>query len=1130
MTTHPDHVGDRYGTGTGAVLLSGMAALVRGPVEQVRSDRADGYRTAAFISGYQGSPLGGYDRELARNRDLLDELGIVHRPGLNEELAATAVMGSQVAALRPTFRYDGVIGYWYGKAPGLERAGDAIRHAQYAGTSRRGGVVAFVGDDPSSKSSTLPSRSDSTLAALGLPVLAPADVQDMLDLSRHAVALSRRCGLWVAVRIVTAIADSSALVDIAPDRPGVQVVTPRNSGEGSPASGWAPALSAQLVPPHTTALESEVLQTRLEAARQYVAENALHRLLVDTRDAWLGIVCAGHDAVEVMRALARLGVTPDQADDLGIRVLALLATHPLDIDAVRSFAAGLDTILVVEDKKPTLEDAIRSALYDHHHRPRITGRTDHRGAPLIPVAGSITAERILPALHAMLTSRVDPARLRAPDPRPRPRMMLPLTTTSARTPYLCSGCPHSTSTRAPDDALVAMGIGCHGLVRFIPSGDRGELFGITQMGGEGSQWLGIEPFVDDRHLFQNIGDGTFFHSGQLSVQAAVAAGAHITFKLLYNSGVAMTGGQDAVAQLPVPALATKLLAEGVTKVAITTDNPSRYRRMRLPRGVTVHPRDQVVPVQESLRATLGVTVLIHDQQCAVEKRRDIKRGKLPAPATLITIDQRVCEGCGDCGVQSNCLSLHPIETPFGTKTTIDQTSCNHDTTCLKGDCPAFVTVRPASRRSSDAPAARQAVPVDIDTLPQPSAVVGGARVVMPGIGGTGVVTTSQILATAAAMDGQPVTTTDQTGLSQKGGPVRSTMTIGMPGGQTTTLLLAFDLVTAVQDLHTADLTGQTVVVASTSRAPVGATVGRPWEAAYDTTALRAELDARTAAARNVYVDAAAMTSDLIGNAASANVFLVGVAHQHGLLPLSGDSIEHAIATNGIAVQANLTAYRAGRRWASNLTTGGLDQRLPDPDLNAFVAARAADLVRYLNRRYADRYLTTVQHCWAAETIVEGTGDFTRTVAHHLHRVMAYKDEYEVAALLLLNRTALLRQYGPGSRISWNLHPPLLRAAGVRRKLAFGPWTRPLLAGLAASRRLRGTAMDPFGHTSTRRTERRLITHYEELVRSLADTLSDNYDEAVRIAGLIDVVRGYEHVKARNIETYRQSLAELGRDL
>jgi indolepyruvate ferredoxin oxidoreductase len=1123
---------DRYVAASGDVLITGIQALVRGPLDQLRADRRAGLRTAGFVSGYPGSPLGGYDRELQANHALLAEYSVVHRPALNEELGATAVMGSQLASTFGTRRYDGVVGVWYGKAPGLDRAGDAIRHAQFAGTARHGGVLALVGDDPAAKSSTVPSRSEPLLAALGLPVLFPGTMQEILDLSRHGIELSRACGLWVAMKVITPVADGTGVANIDPDRLAPVVPVLERDGHA-----WSPTLTGHIGPPNAAAMEGDVLGTRMEMVTRYLDANSINREVVRTPAAWLGIVAGGYHAELVLEALGVLGLDAEGASALGIRVLELAALHPLDAAAVRRLAKGVETVLVVEDKQPFLETAVRDALYATADAPSVLGKRDRDGSPLVPLAGAVTTATLVEALRRVLQTKVAPERL-APSRR-EPALQMIVSPEAVRTPFFCSGCPHNTSTKVPDGAVVGAGIGCHGMIVMMDPGGRGEVVSITQMGGEGSQWIGIAPFVDTPHLFQNIGDGTYCHSGQLAIQAAIAASVTMTFKLLYNAAVAMTGGQDATGALGVREIATKLVAEGVKELIITTDEPRKYRGVTLPARTAVWHRDRIVEAQEHLAGVNGVTVLIHDQQCAAEKRRDRKRGILAAPAFKVVIDHRVCEGCGDCGVQSNCLSLQPLDTEFGRKTVIDQASCNLDVSCIKGDCPAFVTARPAKTGATAAPRRP-----DI-ALPEPTLVVpvGGVTIRMPGVGGTGVVTVSQLLGAAAKIDGKASHAVDQTGLSQKAGPVVSTTSIGTPEPGRIDVLLGFDLLVAVTPANVAGLDpASSIVVASTTVTPTGRMVGRPDATSIDVLAYLGELDQRSRSALNRYVDASALTIGLLGSAVTANVLLLGVAFQAGVIPLSAAAIERAITLNGAAVEENLAAFAWGRAWvvdpdavdsaagrevAAEVETSGLDDLADDPVLQRMVAIRRAELVDFQSAATAARYVGIVRRCHEAERAAGSDGTFAQTAAHQLHRLMAYKDEYEVARLLLSGRARVEHAVGPVDRTAWNLHPPLLRQMGLKRKVRLGEWSRPALVSLRWMKRLRGTPFDPFGRTEVRRVERQLVRDYVGLLDGLLPRLAVDHAECRRVAGLVDMVRGYESVKLRNVTAYRAALAEAG---
>ena len=904
---------DRYRLTEGRVLLTGIQALARIVIEQLRRDQRAGLNTAAFLAGYPGSPLGGLDQEVARARALVPDLPIVHQPAVNEELGATAVMGSQLAPGRPDARYEGVVGVWYGKAPGLDRAGDALRHGVFAGASPKGGALVLVGDDPACSSSTMPSSSDATLVDLHMPILYPGTTEECLELGLHAVAMSRASGLWSSMKIVTPVADGFGTVTL----PVLDAdpIIPTHDIDGVP---WTSHPSAHFLGPRMLEVEREFREIRLPLARRYGAANGLNRISVDPSDAWIGLVATGFTYYELLDALRRLGLDSERAiADAGIRVLQLRMPVPFDPDIVRSFARGLDEIVVVEEKNPTLEWLVKDALYGGPSQPLVLGKTHEDGRTLMKSWGRLDADAMLPGLRERLGTRLGD-RL-APEPPAAPaRPLIPVAI--ARTPFFCSGCPHNWGTKVPDGALVGAGTGCHGMTLLMDEERVGETIGITAMGNEGAQWIGMEPFVAADHLFHNYGDGTYFHSAQLALQYCIGAGKHMTFKILYNDTIAMTGGQVAPYKVGVPELATILLAQGVTKVAITAEDVGRYQGVDLPKGVKVHDRTDIVAVQEDLRSTPGVTVLIHDQACAAELRRARRRGKLRMPTRRVVINHRICEGCGDCGDVSNCLSVQPLDTPLGRKTTIDQASCNFDESCLQGDCPAFMTVEIDPDGAADAKSGRPALDIPDPTV-DPSA--DHVRVRMAGIGGTGVVTVAQILATAALLDGWEVRGLDQTGLSQKAGPVVSDVVLARPGAISSNLVgarqaevvLGFDALVAASDgaISAAD-PAMTTVIATTHRTPTGRMVAHP-DLVYPSEAIEARLAAATKVDGNRFVDATALASALAGSAASANVLLLGIAVQDGRIPVSVDAVERAIDLNGVAVDANLAAFDWGRRWA-----------------------------------------------------------------------------------------------------------------------------------------------------------------------------------------------------------------------
>jgi indolepyruvate ferredoxin oxidoreductase len=1129
---------DRFRLEDGRVFLSGLQALARVPVDQLRIDRRLGLTTAAFASGYQGSPLGTFTEELQRAAATVPDLPVVVRPGVNEELAATAVMGSQLAMTLHDARYDGVVGLWFGKGPGFDRASDAIRHAVFAGTSAHGGVMAVVGDDPAAKSSTVPSSSDATMVDLHMPILFPGDVQEALDLGRHAVALSRTCGLWAGLKLVTAVADGTGTVDVHPDR--IRPTAPVVEVDGRP---FQPQPNGRLLTPYTLDMEREFLEVRSVLAQRYGVENHLNRVAVRTDDDWIGIAASGHTFHELREALAVLGLRTD--DDLrraGVRLFQLLMPVPLDPAQAREFAVGLDEVLVVEEKNPTLERHLKGALYDGPHRPRVVGRTDEIGLKLVPGDGTLDVDRLVEPLHRRLSPRVGD-RLRALGEVVRTeRPRIPLTVN--RTPFYCSGCPHNTSTRADPDTLVGGGIGCHAMVALMDPDRVGDIVGLTQMGGEGAQWIGMEPFVERSHLVQNLGDGTFFHSGSLAVRAAVAAGVDITYKLLYNGTVAMTGGQDPQGQMSVPDVTRSLLLEGVSRVIVTSDDPGRHQLHELPAGVEVWHRDRLQEAQRLLADIPGVTVLLHDQACAAEQRRARSRGLVPTPGFRVVINERVCEGCGDCGDVSGCLSVQPVDTPWGRKTRIHQTSCNFDLSCTKGDCPSFATVTVEAAASPTAGIDGAATRPDPPAVPPPTPAVVGDEVFtvrMTGIGGTGVVTVSQILGTAAMMAGLQVRGLDQTGLSQKAGPVVSDLRLTRTDAPATNhasaagidVILAFDLLVGASDRNLEGAAAErTVVIASTDAVPTGQMVTHPELTLPAGAQLVERVGQVTRAGENVYLDAGLIAEHLLGSTTPANILLLGAAVQAGALPVPPASLERAIELNGVAVEKNLAAFRWGRAWVEDRAAVERAADIPTPPPPETVAELierlAADLVDYQSERYARRFLDVVERARAAEQQVDPTSDrFTATVARNLHKLMAYKDEYEVARLLLDDgaRQVYRSVGGPDAAVTYHLHPPLLRAMGLERKLRLTRSAPPALRALRRAKRLRGTPADPFRWAEVRRTERAMIPEYVAAVDRLCARLTaDNLTELTSIAGLPDHVRGYEDLKLRRAREYRAELA------
>jgi len=1137
---------DKYTLQSGRIFLSGIQALVRLPLMQRARDRAAGRNTAGFISGYRGSPLGAYDSALWQAKALLEQNDIRFQPGLNEDLAATAVWGSQQVGLFPGANVDGVFGIWYGKGPGVDRSLDVLRHANWAGTSPNGGVLAIAGDDHGAQSTTTAYQCEQAFEAAMMPILNPATIQDYLDLGLLGFALSRFSGCWVAFKATSEAVDSSASVYVDPQRVAVMMPRDFEMPPGGlhirwPRGGmdWAVEQERRLHGP------------KLAAAQAFARANCLDRVVIDSPQPRLGIVTTGKAYLDVRQALAELGITEQRAAALGIRVYKVALAWPIERERALAFAQGVKDILVVEEKRGFVENQLVKLFYNVEaaHRPSIVGKTDETGAVLLPSTGELTPTMVARAIVARLRRLGDSApfdeRLARLEAFERPA---PPVSAIQRTPFFCSGCPHNTSTRVPEGSRAMAGIGCHSMALFMPERHTATL---THMGGEGANWIGQAPFTAERHVFQNLGDGTYAHSGLMAIRAAAAAGVNITYKILYNDAVAMTGGQPVEGAMTVPQIAQQVLAEGARRVAVVADEPGKYpKRAGFPAGVAIRHRDDLDAVQRELRAISGLTVLIYDQTCAAEKRRRRKRGKFPDPPQRVFINDAVCEGCGDCSDKSNCIAVLPVETALGRKRRIDQSNCNKDFSCLKGFCPSFVTVRGATPRQLGGLAANDSL---FAVIPEPKSppLQRPYSILVTGIGGTGVVTLGALIGMAAHLEGKGCTVLDISGLAQKNGAVMSHVRLApkpedlhavrvASGGAD--VLLACDPVVAASPAALSRLqTGATKAIINSDAQPTAAFIFKP-DIDFETTKILQAIKTAVGDGSADSIDATGLAAALMGDSIAANLFMLGHAFQKGLLPLTLAAIARAIELNAVAVDANKRSFAWGRLAAHDraqveaLVRGAFrDDAAPEPQgLDALVEHRAAFLKSYQDAAYAQRYRNAVRTiCVAEAKLARGFSGLTEAAARNLFTLMAYKDEYEVARLYTDGAfiKKLQRQFDGDFTFDYHLAPPLLArrdpATGEPKKRVFGPWMRHVFKVLTWLRPLRGTALDPFGYTQERRMERRLIADYEAILRELSVSLSpENHALAVEIASLPAKMRGFGHIKARNVESAKACEAEL----
>ncbi|HEY4372057.1 MAG TPA: indolepyruvate ferredoxin oxidoreductase family protein, partial [Burkholderiales bacterium] len=1115
---------DKYTQDRGTFFMTGTQALVRLPMLQHQRDKAAGKHTAGYISGYRGSPLGSYDQSLVKERKHLDAHHIKFQPGVNEDLAATAIWGTQQTGLFPGAKYDGVFSIWYGKGPGVDRCGDVFKHANMSGTNPWGGVLALAGDDHGAKSSTTAHQSEQIFIAVSTPVFYPASVQDILDYGIHGWAISRFAGVWCGIKCVTDIVESGATVELDPAR--VQITLP---DVPMPPEG----LNISIAQHQFIAEEDRLLNYKLPAVKEYVRVNHLNR--IEWREAGdvkpaLGIVSAGKAYRDLRQALGDLGIDEQVAAAHGIRLFKLAMTWPLEESGVREFADGLSEILVIEEKRPLIEGQIKDILYGAANAPRIIGKTDEGGRVVIPMHGETTPSMIARVLAARIATTAGDAlreriaaRLAYLDAKEG--MMAKSGLIASRLPYFCSGCPHNSSTKVPEGSRALAGIGCHYMVQWM---DRSTST-FTHMGGEGMTWVGHAPFTNEQHVFINIGDGTYFHSGLLAIRAAVASKVNATYKILYNDAVAMTGGQRHDGPLNPQQISLQIHAEGVSPIIVVTDEPHKYPAgIHWAPGVTVRHRDELDDVQKELREAKGISAIIYDQTCASEKRRRRKRNEFPDPAKRAFINDLVCEGCGDCSVQSNCISVEPLETEFGRKRKINQSSCNKDYSCVKGFCPSFVTVEGGQlKKPKKASAVASANATEFPAFPAPviPSVAQPYGILVNGIGGTGVITIGQILAVAAHLEGKGASVLDMSGLAQKGGPVMSHVWIAAHADAIHTtrvgigaanLVVGCDLiVTASKDALARMDPSRTHVVANAANAPTAAFVKNPnWQ--FPEGALEREIQAAAGAENTVFVEANRIAVALMGDAIATNMFMLGYAFQQGWVPVGEVTLMRAIELNGVSVDFNKKAFNWGRYAAHDLAAV---ERIATPaqvisiaPLNAvsrnvdeMIAKRVDFLTGYQDAAYAKQYSDFVAEVRAAEAARVGGTKLTETVARYLFKLMAYKDEYEVARLYSNGefQRRIARQFEGDYTLRFHLAPPLFArrdADGHLVKQPFGPWMMKAFGVLAKLKFLRGGVLDVFGRSEERRIERQLIVDYFRDVATILATLSpDNLAAAVAIA-------------------------------
>jgi indolepyruvate ferredoxin oxidoreductase len=1144
----PISLDQKYTQGSGHVFLTGIQALVRLPMAQIRRDRAQGLNTAGFISGYRGSPLGGYDQQLFAARKHLEQYNIKFQPGVNEDLAATAVWGSQQLNLSPGAKYDGVVGIWYGKGPGVDRCGDVFRHGNAAGSAKNGGVLVLAGDDHGAKSSTVPHQSDHAFMSALMPYLYPSSIHEMIEMGLLGIAMSRYSGCWVGMKVITETVETTAEIDLTDEMTPFVIPADFEMPDGGLNLRW---------PDDRFAQDRRLQDYKGFAAIAFARANKVNRVTMDSPNARYGIMASGKSYEDIRQALRELGVTPEVAAKIGLRLYKIGMPWPLEPEGVRQFAVGLEEIFIIEERREIVENQVKQELFNWRDdvRPRIIGKMDDHDKRFLPFAeelsvaslASALTERLLrlnlnPEIAAMLRAKADWFNGRQAT---QMQAVAPIT----RTPYFCSGCPHNTSTKVPEGSRAFAGIGCHFMALWM---DRStETF--THMGGEGVPWVGVAPFTKEEHVFANLGDGTYFHSGSLAIRQAVASGANITYKILYNDATAMTGGQHVDGDLSPQQITFQLHSEGIRDIYLVSETPDAYPASEIAPGVKTAHRDDLDAVQKTLRKVKGASAIVFVQTCAAEKRRRRKRGLLEDPARRVMINPAVCEGCGDCSVQSNCISVEPLETELGRKRTINQSTCNKDYSCVKGFCPSFVTIDGGKMRKRSAAGVGE-----IGELPEPASRPNLDRpynVAVGGVGGTGVLTIGALLGMAAHIEGKASMILDMSGLAQKGGAVLSHVRLSehtadvtcsrIVTGTADLVLAADEVVAAAKDTITLCESGRTTGIINTHLIPIADFI---LNRDFNFQARKVNHVLETALRKDSsFFDFTKPAEMLLGDSIATNMMMMGFAYQKGLLPLSAKAIEQAIEVNGVAIKLNIQAFQLGRLAAhdpAKLIAMMKDQdeavapkTLDAMSLDEIISHRSALLTDYQNAKLAERYRALVKQVRDAATS-GGYGDaLPRAVAINYAKLLAYKDEYEVARLFTDGRfeKQLRDQFEGDFKFSFNLAPPFLArgvdALGRPGKRAFGSWMMTAFRLLAKMKGLRGTAFDLFGQTDDRKLERDLIAGYEKDVATVLGLLSPvTHDTSVEILSLPDRIRGYGPVKEKAVHDAKARYAQLAADL